>query len=471
MVVSLSFQKMSFVKNYLQHLNVFPPSDDRIDQEDENQRRSSILATRLYFFALALGLVIIAVFVWLNRQTTIVTVEYPSIGQFEALPFDAHCPCSRASVSYGEFTSVQATFHQVCSSDFVSDQWIEAIFSGSNATYFYLRDFRVSGSAQFQALASFCRLAAASVAESTSLFYRTVMVSAQVQSAIVVQSQAQAVMDQFILTAPDQFKAQLQLVREMTVGNTLLSELQTNAMLTYTINDNHQTKIQRTEVVYLVDEEKECSCVADLGCGTGSIITNIFGEPTPFDVSDDSELLMEISGLVTGCLPVDSILVSTLECFYSEICLDQLLSYFPTTVNFAAMAESNTSRFKSNSKVQTVVDALMVETWITNISYARYYAQCAPILCTYSINERHDFVFVVIKLIRSLGGLTVIFGLIIPMIIRFIRRPRHAGSTPCKFEIMTGTRVLSIERQIAVRKVMLRYSHSVNSGSEQYLSC
>ena len=435
---------MSFVKNYLRNLNVFPPSEASIDQEDEHQRRSSILATRLYFFALALGLVIIAVLVWLNRQTTVVTVEYPSIAQFKALPFDAHCPCSRASVSYGEFTSIQSTFHQVCSSDFVSDRWIEAIFSGSNSTYFYLADFRTSGSAQFQALASFCRLATASVAESISLFYRASMVSPQAQSDIVVQSQAQAVMDQFLLTAPDQFRAQLQLVREMTLGNTLVSELQTNSILSYTINGNDQYIMQCTGMAYLPDEENICACVADLGCGTGSVITNIFGEPTQLDIPNGSLILMEIPGLVTGCLPVDSILVSTLECFYNQICLDELLSYFFTTVNFTAMVESNMSRFKSNSKVQTIVDDLMVETWITNISYAKYYAQCAPILCTYSINERHDFVFVVMKLVRSLGGLTIIFGLIIPMIIRFIRRPRNVDSTPCKFEIMTRICLLSI---------------------------
>ena len=434
---------MSLVKNYLRNLNVFPPSDDRIDQEDEHQRRSSILATRLYFFALALGLVIIAVLVWLNRQTTIVTVEYPSITQFEALPFDAHCPCSRASVSYSEFTSVQSIFHQVCSSDFVSDRWIEAIFSGSNSTYFYVFDFRTYGSAQFQALASFCHLATASVVESIALFHRTSMVSPQVQSDMVFQSQVQAIMDQFLLTAPSQFRAQLQLVREMTLGNKLVSELQTNVILFYNIDSGDRYRIQADVVFYPLDEGHWCSCFTDLGCGTDSYIMNLFGEPTQIDTPIDLPILMSIPGLVSGCLPVDSLLVSTLECFYSEICLYELLSYFPTSANFTAMVESNTSRFKSNSTVQTIVDALMVETWITNISYEKYYAQCAAIRCTYSINERHGFLFVATKLIRSLGGLTIIFGLIIPLIIGFIRRPRNVESTPRESEIMTRIRVLS----------------------------
>jgi hypothetical protein len=447
---------MSSVKNYLLNLNLFESSDDSVDREDEHRRRSNIIATRVYLIVLALALITLSLVSWLTLRTTIVTVEYPSKVQFEALPFDAHCPCSRMSIAYGEFTSIQSTFHQVCSSDFVSDRWIEAIYSGSNATYFDIKDFRRYGSAQFQALASFCRLSNASVVQSISLFHRTSLISLQVQSETVFKAQVQASIEQFQSTAPNQFEAQLQLVREMITGNRLNSGLQTNNILFYGVDSNEKYGARSSPISYPIDEESLCSCFTDLDCGTDSIIMNVFEKDDQVDDYDedaqvddydedaelddyDEDVLMFIPGFVAGCLPVNSLLLSTLECFYSQTCLNELLSFFPTTKRFTAMIASKKSHFKSNSTIKTIVDRLMIEEWIPNISYDKYYAQCAPILCTYSKHERHDFLFVLTRLIRLLGGLTVIFGLIIPILIRFIRRPRNVESIPCKCDI---TRIL-----------------------------
>jgi hypothetical protein len=426
---------MFSVKNYLLNLNFFESSDDNTDREDEHQRRSNIIATRVYLIVLVLALIIITLIFALSLQTVIVTVEHPSKLQFEILPPNAHCPCSRMSIPYGEFTSIQWTFHQVCSSDFVSDRWIEAMFSYSNSTYFYYTDFRTYGSAQFQALASFCRLSQAGVIQTTSLFYLTSLISAQVQSEAVFQLQVQASISQFQLIAPNEFVKQLKLVREMIMADGLISALQTNAMLTYPIGGIDEYYIIMWDMSYPSDNDSWCLCSVDLDCQTRSLITNIFEQSARIDMPNDTEVLMDIPGLVISCLPVNSLLSSTLECFYNQSCLSKLLSFFPTAERFTAMVASEESRFKYNSTIQTIVNHLMVEEWITNVSYDKYYAQCAPIFCTYSKLERPGFLFVLAKVIRSFGGLTVIFGLIIPIIIRFIRRPRNVESIPCKCDI------------------------------------
>jgi hypothetical protein len=72
----------------------------------------------------------------------------------------------------------------------------------------------------------------------------------------------------------------------------------------------------------------------------------------------------------------------------------------------------------------------MVEEWITNISYEKYYAQCAPIICTYSKVNRHDFVYVLTKIISLLGGLTLAIKFIVPVVVQFIRRKKDNEPTP-----------------------------------------
>ena len=433
--MSLFSRKMSSVINYLRTLNLFQPSNDHTTQEDEHNRRSNLIATRVYLSTLTLTLIILALFFWLTPEIINVIDEYPTRAQFSLLPFDARCPCSHLTISYGAFISIQASFHQVCSSDFVSDRWIEAIFFGSNSTYFSFLDFRTYGSAQFQALASFCRLAKDAVTESISLLYRTLMISPQVLSENVFQTQVQAVLNQFQLTAPDQFKTQSQIVRGMIVGNRLISQLQTNSIFLYISDNDGRYYLQLNIVYYGFDNGSTCSCLTDLGCKIGSYMANVFGEPSQIDHPDYYRILMYIPGIIVSCLPADSLLASTLECFYSQTCIDTLMSYFPTTETFTAMITSNESRFKTDSTVEMIVGDLMVETWITNISYDKYYAQCAPIACTYSISQRHNFLFVLLRLIRSFGVLTMIFGLLIPMIIRFIRRPHNVEVIPCKCQV------------------------------------
>ncbi|CAF4325562.1 unnamed protein product [Adineta steineri] len=141
---------------------------------------------------------------------------------------------------------------------------------------------------------------------------------------------------------------------------------------------------------------------------------------------------MLINGFKLSCLPVNAILVSTLECFYNQTCLNQLISFFPTNEKFLAMNFSEQSRFAINSTVQIIVNELMIEEWITNISYDKYFQQCAPNLCTYTINEKYSFTFILRKIISLLGGFTLMLGFFIQLIVKFIRRLPRTEPITCK---------------------------------------
>ena len=139
--------------------------------------------------------------------------------------------------------------------------------------------------------------------------------------------------------------------------------------------------------------------------------------------------------MLHSCLPVNTIIFSTLECFYNQTCLDILVSLLSKTDNFTAMSKIEKSRYNLNSAMLTIIDNLMIEEWVPNISYEKYYKQCAPMSCTYFENDKYDWKFVLTQLIGLLGSIIMACSLIIQNIVSFIRRrpSRNTESISCKF--------------------------------------
>ena len=75
----------------------------------------------------------------------------------------------------------------------------------------------------------------------------------------------------------------------------------------------------------------------------------------------------------------------------------------------------------------------MIEQWMTNMSYDKYYARCAPISCIYSKNEKNDWIYILTKIISLLGGLTLILGFIIQYAVKWLRRIPRTDSITCMF--------------------------------------
>ena len=308
------------------------------------------ISSPLEFISLFLIIILItfALYTWLSIQTTIVTIENPSIEQFELLPFDAQCPCSHISPSYADFTSIQVIFHQICSSDFISDRWIKAIYIDLYSTNFDVSNFQTYGSAQFQALAGFCRLSQSIVEQSIASFGLSTLISPKVLSRTVLNSQTESAINQSQLAATNSFRSQLQLVREVTRVNQLISGLTTNTAIHYSYGALAGFVYFSAAVYYVgIPYNTTCACDVDLDCKIPSYVPSHI-----------------IPGILFGCLPVNSILGSTLQCLYSQTCLNALIMFFPQAKNVSAMNVDEESRFNSNSTVKSMVDVLMVEKWM-----------------------------------------------------------------------------------------------------------
>ena len=57
------------------------------------------------------------------------------------------CPCSTISMRYDAILSHNIKFHPICSSIFISQQWIEALYL-TNASQYPMVDFRKTASRQ-----------------------------------------------------------------------------------------------------------------------------------------------------------------------------------------------------------------------------------------------------------------------------------------------------------------------------------
>jgi len=242
---------MTTLKTYLSTASIFNSSTDKTDEVSVTQeRRSNIIATRIFLIVLVLVLIALIIAYGLNIRTTIVTIQHPKKNQFQHLPSNAHCSCSRISIPYREFISIETTFHQVCSSDFVSDRWFQANSSGYNTTYFFIIDFRIYESASFQVLANLCRLSKANTLESITSFLQTSFFSPEILSESIFQLKIAASIKQFQLTAPNEFLARLQLNRELIVNNHFQSGLQTNMFQYYYARNTREFDVYLSNIQY-----------------------------------------------------------------------------------------------------------------------------------------------------------------------------------------------------------------------------
>jgi hypothetical protein len=90
--------------------------------------------------------------------------------------------------------------------------------------------------------------------------------------------------------------------------------------------------------------------------------------------------------------------------------------------------DNESSRFPPDTLLSVIVKNMMVEQWNSSSSFDRYYEGCAPIYCTYSYTTRtFDFIEIVIKVVSTISGLTMVLRLITPQLIKvtfWLRRPR-----------------------------------------------
>jgi hypothetical protein len=134
-------------------------------------------------------------------------------------------------------------------------------------------------------------------------------------------------------------------------------------------------------------------------CSCGSL--NASNCITPLLLRNGS---VAVGGMFIGCLPLSSLLRSSLSCFYEKACLLQVqaalnLDIIAPTLQVSALNSTMTSRFEPDTPLEDIINALLVEAWTIDVNYSAYFNGCAAKSCTYSFVRRNSVLVTVTKVI------------------------------------------------------------------------
>ncbi|CAF2406880.1 unnamed protein product [Rotaria sp. Silwood2] len=395
---------------FCRNLNLFssiPPSTNEFDLR--NQR----ISTRLFILLLFLSTTTLIMYTSLVKVTKTVNINLPSFKTYSQLYLTYSqtlaCPCTTISIEYKKFLYVDYTFHQVCNSIYITDSWREYLTSSLPNITLYFRDFRASRKFLFQALSTFCELTNRTVSESLIRFYSNRYISTVVTSSQVFHLQLQSIFEQFISSTTNDLLLSLQIIRNTTQANAFFSGRWTN----YDLYSTFSPRLPKMEILAPYPQSySNCRCDVSMTCVEQSAIYDSMGKTK----------LFSIPGLYLGCFIIESLLQSTLECFYNQTCINQLQSYLISnlSMNVTALNSSLPSRFFKNSTIQELVNELMIEQRNLSTMYESYYNECQPIRCTYSYTTKNNIIYIVTIGFGLVGGIVTILKLIIPRFVKLI---------------------------------------------------
>jgi hypothetical protein len=411
---------------FLKQLNLF-----NTYSTNERQIKREILTTRIYLILLPTILTILIVYSAQKELYYTVQVSNPSLDTYQRL-LDAYsntllCPCSQLSLPYSSFVTLIPHFHPMCSSDFVSDQWLAYLYYDDASSYLAI-DIRSVGNAQFQLLRTLCESSQQAIANAFEVtFTSAVLVNSRgmLLTSELVRVQIEAFADEFIVNIGSEQRRLRALFATFFDRNFLVSGLETSAMpvidptfnLKMRIPQYTTSLIDATSITYVI-----CDCDATYTCASPlGVCNNLLYE------SDYSELLnlytqqgtrlTTVNGFQSGCLPLDSLLLSTLECYNNQSCLNNFMGYLRTVnTSFNILDRSLLNQSTPTTPISVLADELMVEQWSTQMDYSRYFAACRPLSCSYTYTERFSILYIVTTLVGLFGGLIAILRLLCPQL-------------------------------------------------------
>ncbi|CAF1575623.1 unnamed protein product, partial [Adineta steineri] len=160
-----------------------------------------------------------------------------------------------------------------------------------------------------------------------------------------------------------------------------------------------------------------CSCGSSATCISQSSIIDVYS----------NTVYLYVPGIYTGCYVIESLLQSDLRCFYNQSCIDELQPFLAlfSQMNVSALDKSLLVQFMENSTVQELMDELMIETWNSSIMYESYYSECQPSQCSYTVDTKNSAIYIITTLIGVVGGLITVLKLMVPRIVKSVRRKKQ----------------------------------------------
>ena len=382
-------------------VSVFNLFETELSWHHPERQYHEIISTRIHFLLLTITFSIMIFYTAFSIKTQTITIDYPSETIFEKIRSNneflstLRCPCQSISIPYQSFTSISFHLHQLCSSDFiqVDSMWTNLLNMAMISGKYTYDDYRRFGLLHFRLLSSLCQLANDVLTDSVRRFNANELITGQVEFREFFITKTSHALNQLQKSTARQFVRTLDFTRSLTQGNGIISATLSNWYYMF-IDRTHLSTIWTFPRSY--GQRANCSCATSSMCTSSATIDGIV-----------------VPGFRVGCYALDSLLQSTLECLYDRNCLTMIRS-LNSSMNFT-MAPLNSNRSSPNKTVQSLIDELLIDEWKTNMSYEKYYESCAPLFCSYSVNQRADLIYIVTASIGFYGGLSTAMRIIAPM--------------------------------------------------------
>jgi hypothetical protein len=415
---------LSKIKDVGVTLNLFKDPEKQSVHDLRNQH----ISTRLFILLMIITLSVLVLYTSLTIVTQTVNIRQPTVNAYIELQTKYSqtlvCPCTQILIGYHQFISFDPTFHQVCSSDFITTRWLEYL-SFENSRDSNSRDFRNVAPAYFSTLLQFCNLSIDTINNALLVFNSTIYVTKNVQQTDLFRLQTEQIVSLFEQTTTNSYLQSLSMGRQMISGNALFSALFTNDAFT-TVGDDSLDQVFYPNIYVSTNSSNDttyCSCKSS---------PSTCGQPTGIGTQSftNETLIFVVPGVWFGCYPIESLFGSTFECYFNQSCLDQIYQLIgaqsPYPFNATSMIyNSSNTQYKITTKVGEIIEQLMIEKWNDQISFYSYYEQCDPLFCVYTYNKQGDPVYVFTTTIGLIGGLTTVFKIVIPWIVAFLRRKKR----------------------------------------------
>ncbi|CAF4359062.1 unnamed protein product [Rotaria sp. Silwood2] len=333
-----------------------------------------------------------------------ITIQNPTADKFKKLydqyPNTLKCPCSSLTVQYSEFANFQVTFHEVCQSPFISQEWINEIYA-ANVSFIAPNDIRTLISNFWQLVRSFCSLTKSFLIAANSEFNSNNLVSLLAQPQFIIEANIYTSLNFTLKTVVAKMKRYMLIYRETILVNRAISSLGTNYFIYF--NDYNGDPIAFAKAT---DFSDGCSCQHLNGCPRSTMIV------------DDNESFdsMTVPGIMFDCLPLDATLSSSLECFYDSWCLSLIQNLSSSNMRLSPL--NGKSRFERNTTLTILLNELIIEEITVKYNFSSYYFICSPKYCQFSYTRRFDLSFVIAFVSSAFSAGLLIFKSITPFLVK-----------------------------------------------------
>ncbi|CAF1550521.1 unnamed protein product [Adineta steineri] len=426
---------------YIGKLNFFKTANDRTTKTIRQQR----ITTRVYMLFLAnankvftlsvvlVSIVILVVFTLLNTRTITATESSPSLDKYKQLqleyPNTTKCPCSHSENRYETFVSFYHRLHQVCSSDFVNDSWISMLaLLGSDKDVF---DWEHSAASGFRLISNLCQLAQKTINDTVQRLSTRSFITPNSLTEYNLKSQLETILAKFDQSIIMQFNILINTMHLLIEVDQPFSNSENVALKQNRCYNSDGGRERIQDLTTHDASDYRCFCVTEFDC-THSMKYLLYN-----GTHYEAELRIDpVPGAIRACFIIDSVLLSTLEYLYVPECLSSILHIVNASWAYnknvtklpyfnprPLIHDSMTSRFPPKAPFSTLVKEMMIEEWNQTFSFEKYYNACAPNYCKYSYEEStQSFIEVIIKVVSTISGLTMVLRLITNQLIKLIFR-------------------------------------------------